>query len=113
MVAIQEGVTSILEDDDEEMGGGRVSVLGAYQRSHQKKQEAAANEVRQKEQLWTKKSSSSRKQSGSHKVVPTDESNQQDLKNIPRGYDKVRIFSDEGKRLEDDDDLEEEDLDDE
>lgn len=105
MAAIQEGVTSILEDDDEEMGGG-ISVLGTYHRSHQKKQEAAANEVKKKEELWTKKT---KKQT---KIVPTDESNQQDLKNIPRGYDKVRIFSGDGKNVDDDEDLEDDDLDD-
>lgn len=47
MAAIQEGVTSILADNDEEMGA--VSIVGNYQKHQQKKHDAAQNKVKQKE----------------------------------------------------------------
>lgn len=47
IAAIQEGVTSILADNDEEMG--TVSIVGAYHKNQQKKQDAVNDKIKQKE----------------------------------------------------------------
>jgi hypothetical protein len=47
MVAVQEGVTSVLADEDEELGA--VSIIGAYKKHHQTKQEAVVSDLREKE----------------------------------------------------------------
>lgn len=82
MAAIQEGVTSVLEDDEEggEIGGAAVSVVGTYQKHRQRKVREVDEKAKAKEQLWTKKNKKS------VKVTPVESDNSQ-------GYDDVRMFS--------------------
>lgn len=79
MAAIQEGVTSVLEDDEEM---AKVSIVGTYKKHQHNRQEENDKKVKIKEELWTKK-----KPKKGNKVVPGNDEKD------GRAHDDVKMFS--------------------